>query len=218
MFDGRYVAYATLSALLVISPGATMAVVLETVMGEGRLAGPFTVVGINIGNSTLALASAMGMAVVFHTWPSTLDAVKIGGAAYLAYLGMRGLWFAWRGRPNDATAGLQPRPPVGPPHGRGGARLQPCLRRGIVTNLLNPPVVLFYMTLLPQFIGPQDPFFTRFLVLAATHVGMSLAWLSLYAFTLGVLADRFARPSVRRTLEGITGLLLVGLGIRLLVR
>lgn len=216
MFDARYVAYATISALLVISPGATMAVVMETVMGEGRLAGLLTVVGINIGNSTLALSSALGMSIVFHTWPSTLQAVKIGGAAYLAYLGVRGVWFAWRGRP----AGMEQRTQVRdqPAAGAGGDRAAAWLSRGIVTNLLNPPVVLFYMTFLPQFIGPQDPFFARFLVLAATHVGMSLIWLTCYALALGVLADRFARPAVRRTLEGLTGVVLVGFGVRLLLR
>ena len=106
MFDARYFAYATISALLVISPGATMAVVLETVMGEGRLAALFTVVGINIGNSTLALASALGMSVVFHAWPSALNTVKWGGAAYLTYLGLRGIWFAWRGRPYHHPGGV----------------------------------------------------------------------------------------------------------------
>jgi threonine/homoserine/homoserine lactone efflux protein len=216
MFDARYFAYATISALLVISPGATMAVVLETVMGEGRLAALFTVVGINIGNSTLALASALGMSVLFHAWPSALNAVKWGGAAYLTYLGLRGVWFAWRGHP-PAGAGADPR-------NRQIAKspnrriVSSGVYRGIITNLLNPPVVLFYMTFLPQFIGPQDPFFARFLVLAGTHVGMSLVWLSFYAFALGVLADRFARPAVRRTLEGLTGALLVGFGARLLIR
>jgi threonine/homoserine/homoserine lactone efflux protein len=90
--------------------------------------------------------------------------------------------------------------------------------RGVTTNLLNPPVILFYMTFLPQFIGPQDPFFGRFLVLAATHVSMSLVWLSIYAAALGVLAERMARPRVRQALEALTGTLLVGLGIRLLIR
>ena len=74
------------------------------------------------------------------------------------------------------------------------------------------------MTFLPQFISPADPFFARFLVLAATHVSMSLVWLSIYAFALGVLAERFARPWVRRTLEGLTGAVLVGFGARLLLR
>ena len=226
MFDARYFAYATISALLVISPGATMAVVLETVMGEGRLAALFTVLGINIGNSTLALASALGMSVVFHAWPATLEAVKIGGAAYLTYLGLRGLWFAWRGRA-DANTGLKPRAAVagsderrnhGVTEASNRRTISTGISRGVMTNLLNPPVVLFYMTFLPQFIAPRDPFFPRFLLLAATHVGMSLVWLSFYAFTLGALADRFAQPGVRRALEGVTGLLLVGFGARLLMR
>jgi threonine/homoserine/homoserine lactone efflux protein len=87
-----------------------------------------------------------------------------------------------------------------------------------LTNLLNPPVILFYMTFLPQFIGPEDPFFGRFVVLAATHVSMSLVWLSIYAMALGVLAERMARPLVRRTLEGVTGIVLVGFGVRLMLR
>ena len=82
MFDARYFAYATISAVLVISPGATMAVVMETAIGEGRLAALYTVLGINIGNSTLALTSALGMSIVFHQWPWTMEAVKVGGAGY----------------------------------------------------------------------------------------------------------------------------------------
>lgn len=222
MFDARYFAFASISAVLVISPGATMAVVLETVLGEGRLAALVTVLGINIGNSSLALLSALGMSVVLHAWPWALDAVKIGGAAYLTYLGLRGLWWAWRGRRMPAAAdrvASEAAPAVRGarvPSRPAGARAW--ISRGIVTNLLNPPVVLFYMTFLPQFIGPGDPFFSRFLVLAGTHVGMSLVWLCAYAFALGVLAERFARPGVRRTLEGLTGVLLVGFGLRLLLR
>src|SRR5512136_915803 len=159
MFDARYFAYATISALLVISPGATMAVVLETVMGEGRLAALFTVVGINIGNSTLALSSALGMSVVFHAWPSALQAVKVGGAVYLTYLGLRGLWLAWWGR-DAVNTGLKPRattPKADDDRNRHIAKsrnrkmLSAGVSRGIMTNLLNPPVVLFYMTFLPQF-------------------------------------------------------------------
>jgi threonine/homoserine/homoserine lactone efflux protein len=225
VFDARYFAYATISAALVISPGATMAVVMETAIGEGRVAAMYTVLGVNIGNSTLALASALGMSFVFSHWPWTLPAVKAGGAAYLAYLGLRGLWFAWRPRaagqrtggprdgavPAEATA----EPPSATP---GHISRRAAVIRGVTTNLLNPPVILFYMTFLPQFIGPQDPFFGRFLVLAATHVSMSLVWLSLYAVALGVLAERMARPRVRRALEALTGTLLVGLGARLLIR
>ena len=205
MFDARYFAYATISALLVISPGATMAVVMETAIEEGRVAAMYTVLGVNVGNSTLALSSALGMSFVFTHWPWTLPLVKAAGAAYLTYLGVRGLWFAYRPR-RDERATVP-----------AGAN-RSAVTRGVMTNLLNPPVILFYMTFLPQFIGKNDPFFERFLVLAATHVSMSLVWLSIYATALGVLAERMTRPLVRRALEGVTGVLLVGFGVRLLIR
>jgi threonine/homoserine/homoserine lactone efflux protein len=210
MFDARYFAYATISALLVMSPGATMAVVMETAVAEGRVAALYTVLGVNIGNSTLAVSSALGMSFVFTHWPWTLQFVKAAGAAYLTYLGLRGLWRMWQGG-GAVAPGVSAGRADGRPRRAG-------IVRGITTNLLNPPVILFYMTFLPQFIGPQDPFFARFMVLAVTHVSMSLVWLSIYAIALGVLAERMGRPLVRRTLEGITGVLLVGFGVRLLFR
>ncbi len=224
MFDARYFAYATISALLVISPGATMAVVMETAIEEGRAAAMYTVLGVNIGNSTLALSSALGMSFVFTHWPWTLPLVKAAGAAYLTYLGLRGMWLAYRPRRAErapSPAGVHvPGDALAPgPEGSSGPHFGPraAVARGVMTNLLNPPVILFYMTFLPQFIGPNDPFFGRFLVLAATHVSMSLAWLSVYATALGALAERMTRPLVRRALEGVTGALLVGFGVRLLI-
>jgi len=211
MFDARYFAFATISAVLVVSPGATMAVVMETAVAEGRAAALYTALGVNIGNATLAIASALGMSFVFTHWPWTMQSVKAAGAAYLAYLGLRGLWFAFRPRGVMPATAREATACEGAP--RRGA-----IARGIMTNLLNPPVILFYMTVLPHFIGPEDPFFGRFVVLAATHVSMSLLWLSLYASALGVLAERMARPLVRRTLEGATGVLLVGFSVRLLLR
>ncbi len=217
MFDARYFAYASISALLVMSPGATMAVVMETAVAEGHAAALYTVLGVNIGNSTLAFLSALGMSFVFTHWPWTLQFVKAGGAAYLSFLGLRGLWRMWSGPPPlPVKRRDQGGHASATPAGRRTVRAD--IVRGITTNLLNPPVILFYMTFLPQFIGPGDRFFARFIVLAATHVSMSLAWLSVYAVALGALAERMSRPLVRRTLEGVTGILLVGFGVRLLFR
>ena len=84
MFDARYFAFLAFAALLVVSPGATLAVVTETAIGEGRLAALCTVLGVGIGNSSLALASALGLSVVFARWPSTLQVVRTAGAIYLA--------------------------------------------------------------------------------------------------------------------------------------
>ena len=231
MFDARYFAFATVAGLLVLSPGATMAVVLQMAVERGRRAALATVGGVNIGNSTLALASAVGMAALFARWPWSLEVVKVGGAAYLAYLGVRGLWMAWRGSrpaavaaatatavaPATTATAVTPAASGGTPAWTAGATGE-ALRRGIVTNLLNPSVVVFYMTLLPQFIGSRDPFLPRFLVLAATHVTMSLTWLTTYAVLMGTFAERLSRPGVRRAVESLTGLVLLGFGVRLIVR
>ena len=81
--------------------------------------------------------------------------------------------------------------------------------RGLLTNLLNPPVILFYMTAVPQFIGPQDPYLARALMLGATHVAMSVVWQGSCGMAVGVAAEHLRRPAVRRTLEGITGAILM---------
>jgi len=209
MFDARYFAFAVLSALLVISPGATLAVVVETALAEGRKSALLTVLGVGIANATLAVATAFGLSVVFDQWPAALHAVRFAGAAYLGYLGLRGLWLALS--PEKVTGPIsKPAPEMGPvPFS--------WVMRGVLTNLLNPPVLIFYMTVVPQFIGPQDPFLPRALLLGATHVAMSVVWQGSCGLAVGVLAERMARPAVRRTLEGITGAVLVALGIRLLL-
>jgi threonine/homoserine/homoserine lactone efflux protein len=206
MFDARYFAFATLSALLVISPGATLAVVVETALAEGRKAALLTVLGVGIANATLAMASALGLSLVFHQWPAALQAVRFAGAAYLGYLGLRGLWRALSpGHWSNPTE-----------KGPGPFSSSSCVMRGVLTNLLNPPVLIFYMTVVPQFIGPQDPFLPRALLLGATHVAMSVVWQGSCGLAAAAAVDHMGRPGVRRTLEGITGAMLVALGARLL--
>ncbi len=87
----------------------------------------------------------------------------------------------------------------------------------MLTNLLNPPVLLFYMTVVPQFIGPQDDYLARAFVLGATHVAMSVVWQGACGLAVGAAAEHMRRPAVRRTLEGVTGAILVLLGARLLL-
>jgi threonine/homoserine/homoserine lactone efflux protein len=209
MFDARFLAFAGLSALLVLTPGATFAVVVETALGSGRTAALMTVAGVGLANATLATAAAFGMSALFGRWPAALELVRIAGGVYLAWLGLRGLWGARHLRASVAPAG-----------GRGTegrATRSAFVVRGLLTNLLNPPVWLFYMSIVPQFIGPQDAYLARALLLGATHVAMSVVWQGFCGVAVGFAADHVARPSVRRVLEGVTGAALVVMGARLLV-
>lgn len=208
MFDPNFKAFVIVAAALVISPGATMAVVTEMALERGRFAALRTVAGVNIANSSLALASMFGLSALLHHWPSLLRAVSIGGAAYLTYLGVMALWQAIARR-------------AARPHGRvagEAADESSAVIRGILTNFLNPSVVLFYVLLLPQFIAVTDPFYRRFLILATTHVSMSIVWLSAYAIAVGWLSERMENPWIRRTLETATGLVLVALGVKLMLK
>jgi threonine/homoserine/homoserine lactone efflux protein len=203
MFDARYVAFAALSALLVISPGATLAVVVETALGYGRRAALLTVAGVGLGNAALAAAAAFGLSALLGRWPSALPAVRLAGGVYLACLGVRGVWRALSTARHVAETAM-------------GTVPASFVARGALTNLLNPPVILFYATMVPQFIGPQDPYLARALVLGATHVAMSIIWQGSCGLAVGMAAEHMRRPSVRRALEGLTGAILIVLGARLL--
>lgn len=209
MFDVRYFAFATLSALLVISPGATLAVVVETAVGYGRRAALLTVAGVGLGNATLAAATALGLSAAVNRWPGALGGVRLAGGLYLAYLGVRGLWRALfpRRRVGETAMGTVPV--------AVGTVPMALVARGALTNLLNPPVILFYATMVPQFIGPGDPYLARALVLGGTHVAMSVVWQGSCGLAAGMAAERMSRPAVRRALEGLTGAILVFLGARL---
>ena len=216
--DARFFAFATLSALLVISPGATLAVVVETALADGKAAALLTVLGVGIANATLATAAAVGLSTVLGQWPSAVHAIRVGGGAYLAYLGGRGLWRAFGSRRQPMAAAQMTSGVVPQTSGAGTVRAVSHVMRGVLTNLLNPPVLLFYMTVVPQFIGPQDSFLPRALLLGATHVAMSVAWQGSCGLAVGVAAEHMARPAVRWTLEAITGAVLIVLGARLLIK
>jgi len=221
MFDARFATFAAASALLVISPGATLAVVLEAALGDGRRAALLTVLGVGLGNATWALATTLGMSWLVSEWPAALGVVRVAGAIYLTWLGLRGLWRALT-QPNPAARNHSGSDFQGEARSLGGNHsgsdfsAAGFVGRGMLTNLLNPPVILFYLTFLPQFVGPQDPVLARLALLGATHVAMSVVWQGSCGLAAAVAADRLARPAVRRTLEGLTGAVLVVLGARLL--
>lgn len=92
---------------------------------------------------------------------------------------------------------------------------QRCFLEGFLSNVLNPKVAVFYLAFLPQFIGPTDPVLTKSLLLAGIHYAEGIVWL----VTLSIVLDRtrrvFLKSAVRRWLDGLCGLVLVGLGARL---
>jgi RhtB (resistance to homoserine/threonine) family protein len=198
--DPRFLAGLGVLALLTISPGADMALIAKMTIERGRRAPFIASLGICTGLFVHATASALGLSVVLATSAEAFTVVKFAGAAYLAYLGARALRDSFADRlPAEAQ-----------PVRAGASYLQ-----GLLSNVLNPKVAVFYLTFLPQFIDPTGNVLAQSLAFAVAHAIMGIAWLAAYAYVLARLNHLFARSGVRRWLERITGAVLVGLGVRL---
>jgi RhtB (resistance to homoserine/threonine) family protein len=186
--------------LLTITPGADMAMVARSVFMGGRRDALATTLGIAAGCMVWAIASAAGVAAVLAASETAYDALRLVGAAYLVWLGVQSLCAAVRGY-------------AGAPVADTGTTRRP-FRQGLLTNLFNPKIALFYTTFLPQFIRPGDPVLLLSIAMASVHIVLGIVWLSAYAWLLDRAVDAFKGSRIRRVLDSITGAVLVGLGIR----
>jgi threonine/homoserine/homoserine lactone efflux protein len=194
--------------LLTVTPGADMAMVSRSVFLGGRAAAFATTLGIAAGCMLWALASAAGVAAVLAASETAYDALRLVGAAYLVWLGVQSLLAAWRGHGEEALGGSVPAAP-----GRTSSLRRP-FRQGLLTNLFNPKIALFYTTFLPQFIRPGDPVLLLSIAMATVHIVLGIVWLTAYAWLLDRAVEAFRGSRVRRALDSVTGAVLVGLGIR----
>jgi threonine/homoserine/homoserine lactone efflux protein len=192
-----------IAALLTITPGADMAMVSRSVLIGGRREGFATTLGILAGCLVWAIVSAAGVAAVLAASRTAYDALRLVGAAYLIWLGVQSLLAARRGDYRVA------------PEERTGARRSSAFRQGLLTNLFNPKIAIFYSTFLPQFIGPGDPALLLSMLLAGVHIAFGLVWLIAYAWLLDRAVTAFKSSRVRRALDALTGTVLVALGLRL---
>jgi threonine/homoserine/homoserine lactone efflux protein len=188
-------------ALLTITPGADMAMVARSVLTGGRRDALATTLGICAGCLVWAIVSAAGVAALLAASETAYDALRLVGAAYLIWLGVQSLLAARRGA--DSAADLV------------GVRRPSPFRQGLLTNLFNPKIAVFYSTFLPQFIGPGDPALLLSMLLAGVHIALGLVWLSAYAWLLDRAVTAFRSSRLRRALDALTGTVLVALGLRL---
>jgi threonine/homoserine/homoserine lactone efflux protein len=188
--------FAAIAAVVTITPGADMALVTRNALRGGVRAAFLTALGIVTGCMAWAAASALGIAAVIAASSTAFTVLKLAGAVYLVWLGLRSI-----ARPAVSESDA----PAAPGD----------FRQGLVTNLLNPKIAVFYSTLLPQFVGPGDPVLAKSLLLASIHGAMGVIWLSAYALVVTRAGDLLRRPRVRRVLDRVTGTVLIGLGVRL---
>ena len=200
---GELVAFVGISALVIVTPGQDTALTIRNTLLGGRPAGVFTAIGVSAGQTTWTVATSLGIGALLVASEPAFFALKLVGSAYLVFLGAQALWTAFR--PGGKTrAVLAPGP---------RRTLQPlvALRQGLISNLGNPKMLAFFTSLLPQF-GDS---FSTLLGLGVVFCSMTLVWLTLYAVAIARAGDFLRRSSIRRAIEGLTGTVLVALGLRL---
>lgn len=207
MLASSVLAFLGVSALVIVTPGPDTAVTVRNALLGGRAGGIFTALGVSVGQAVWAFATSLGIVALLVASEPLFLAVKYAGAAYLVWLGLHALRAAWRpGEGGDAEATARPARRLG-----GGA----AFRQGLVSDLGNPKMAVFFASLLPQFVPDGQPAFTAFLVLGLVFSLMTFLWLAAYAVAVAKAGDVLRRPRIRRAIEGVTGALLIGLGLRI---
>jgi RhtB (resistance to homoserine/threonine) family protein len=206
-FDSQVLAFTVVAALLTLTPGADTMLVIRNVLRGGQRDGIITTVGICSGLFLHATLSALGLSMILMQSATAFHIVKWVGAAYLGWLGVHSLYSALPGIGRRLTAQSDGAWQPVPTH--------QSFAEGFLSNVLNPKVAIFYLAFLPQFIGPTDALLQKSILLAGIHFAEGILWLITVAIAIERARRVLLASAIRRWLDGICGVVLLGFGARL---
>ncbi len=194
------IAYLLTAGAIVVSPGPDTTLIVRHTLTSGLPAGLGTVAGTTLGLAGHTLATVLGLSIIIAASKTALAVIAIVGAAYLAWLG----WQAFSAGVisfGNVTAS------VGAPY----VSARRALRDGLISNLFNPKIILLFLSLMPQFIGPESGSVPKQLaIMGVIYIAMSLAWQVPLALLAESIRGWLARPNVQRGINWTTGAILLG--------
>lgn len=199
--------YVGVVVAIALLPGPDTAVVTKNALVHGRDAALGSAVGVNIGLAVWTLATALGVAAILRSSATVYGALKLVGALYLVWIGARTLWDSRRSR-RAAAAETGAGRAI---DGRGG------FRQGVISNLANPKVGIFFTSLLPQFVSTHHSALLQMLMLGGIFIAFNVFWMCSYALAAVRLSHVLSRTRVKAVVDRVSGLALVGVGIRLAI-
>lgn len=201
----QILAFTLVAALLVMSPGPNGVLIAKTVPTSGRAAGFANIAGFVTAFYVHGALSILGISVLLVRSAELFFVVKMLGAAYLAWLGAKALYEAWKGvSPIKETAPA-----------RWPRTMFIAFQEGFFTNVFNPKVAMFYLAAFPQFITPGPDTMTASLMLVTMHALCNVVWFSGMVLLMGRLTQASRSPVFQRWLKSITGIVLIGFGVKL---
>mgnify|MGYP000857959698 CR=1 FL=1 len=192
---------------LTLSPGVDTLLVMRNAARGGNRDGLLTSLGICLGLFVHASISAAGLSVILLGSAELFMALKLAGAGYLIWLGIQSLRSALRHK------GVR----IDTPRPMSFVPAITSLREGLLSNVLNPKPIIFYMAFLPQFIDPAYSALVQALVMAAIHFAIGTVWQGVLVLMVGRARQLLQRPRVAQVIDSLTGLLLVGFGTKLAI-
>jgi threonine/homoserine/homoserine lactone efflux protein len=201
-----FAGFVAISALVIVAPGPDTAVVVRNAWRAGARGAIATSFGVVLGLAVWTVTASVGLAALLRASEPAFVALKLAGAIYLLYLGVRSLWDALR---------RSPAPPANGEHAScTPQRRLISLRQGLISDLGNPKIAVFFTSFLPQFVRGHHASFLPLLALGLIFCALTLAWLVGYSVLIARAGDLLRRGRLRRALDGVTGVVLIGLGIR----
>ena len=201
--DAELLAFLGVSLLIAVTPGPDMAVVTKNALAHGRRGVVLTTSGIGLALVLWVTATAVGLSALLRTSGEVLFLLKIAGAGYLAYLGVRTLLES-RARPDDLLS-------VSPPAAPANA----IFRQGFLSAITNPKLGVWFVTFLPQFVLPGQAALPRLLELGLIFAVIGWTWMNVYGLFVTRLRALITAPRVRQWMQRVTGVVLLGFGARL---
>jgi threonine/homoserine/homoserine lactone efflux protein len=213
-------AFAGAAVLIAMAPGPSTVVIMRQSM-RSRRAGLATVLGNETGVLLWGVAAAVGLSALLSASRLAYEGLRVAGAVVLVWFGVRALWHARRGGP--AAAGPDAGPVAREVPVAGEVRVAGevpgsgwrCYRLGLVTNFANPKAGVFAVSFLPQFVPEGWPVVAVLVGFSVLWALIDLVWYTAVVWLVGAARRVLGRPGVRRRLDQVSGVVLVGLGVRL---
>lgn len=199
-------AFAAMTALLIMSPGPNGVLIAKTVPTSGRAAGFANIAGFAVAFFIHGAFAIFGLSVLLLQSANLFLAVKLLGAAYLIWIGVKAVIEAWRGAPSKL---LQVKP------ARNPRTLLKAFREGFLTNLLNPKVAMFYVAAFPQFMPHDGGSPLSAFILVAVHAALNFAWFAPMVLLFDRLSGVARSGRVQRAVKALTGAVFIGFGLKL---
>lgn len=191
--------------LLIILPGPDTAITTRNTVTVGRFGGLKTALGTCCALLIHTSAAVLGLSAILVKSALLFSVFKYIGAIYLIYLGVKTLWSM---KKKEEAAGVES-------NTKTSFANTSCFKQGFLTNILNPKVAVFFLTFLPQFVGGGSNTFIPFLLMGITYTVLTAIWFILYVYFINKISAFMKKPKTQNMIEGITGTILIGFGIKL---